>query len=156
MMIKSVALSVCLAFSVGCSALGNCPPEGDDVFIEEGTTEIEGLAYESSTWEGPRNKFPAKTFVHFIHDIGYTPDLVNSYVSFTPEGSDVSENAGNQGRIKCVDDHQIIIKNDTCEETFYIRVVAYAPLKKHAACSCDDRDDDGVCCNGRHDNGCPP
>lgn len=145
MMIRAVALGVCLALSIGCGELGNCPPDGPDITFDDGATDMEALAYESSPWEGPRNKFPAKTFVHFTHDLGYTPDIVVSYVSFSQEGSDVSENAGNQGRIKCVDDHEIVIKNDTCEEDFWIRVAAYAPLKKHARCSCSERDDNGVC-----------
>jgi hypothetical protein len=81
--------------------------------------------------------------MRFEHGLGTTPEIVNTYVSFERQGSDVTENAGNQGRIKCVDSQEIVIKNDTCEESFYIRVVAYASGSGGASTDCQDVDSDG-------------
>jgi hypothetical protein len=146
-MTKLAALVACSMLSLGCGELGNCPPDGDPVTVEGGITDTDALVYASSPIDGPRAKFPAKTYVHFVHDLGFTPETVNSYVSFFPAGSDASENAGNQGRIKCVDDHEIVINNDTCEDGFYIVVTASAALQQHAPCSCAERRDDGTCPN---------
>ncbi len=145
MMTKLVAFVAFSALSLGCEVLGNCPPESDPITMDTGTTDVDALVYASGPIDGPRTHFPAKTFVHFIHDLGYMPDDVNSKVSFTELGSDSSENTGNQGRIKCVDDHEIVIKNDTCEEDFWIQVSASAALKWHARCPCTERDDNGKC-----------
>ena len=71
-----------------------------------------------------------------MHGLGATPETVNSYVSFVSEGSDATENAGNQGLIRCVDDTEIWIKNDTCEEEFFIRVVAYASGSPSTSVTC--------------------
>ena len=119
----------------GCSDLDNCPDAPSTAIrvpISEASAGGAGSAddstgvYESSAWGEARVAFPAKTCMRFDHDLGTTPEIVTSYVSFERTGSDVTENAGNQGRIKCVDSEQIVIKNDTCEDGFYIRVVAYA------------------------------
>lgn len=123
----------------GCSELDNCPEAQPAVVIESGTTDSQSLIYSSSPWEGPRDWFPAKTCMHFVHGLGTTPEFVNSYVSFASENSDVTENAGNQGRIKCVDDYEIIIKNDTCEEDFFIRVAAFASGTADTPVPCADR-----------------
>ena len=129
----------------GCSALGNCPPDGEDVTIHHNVGNTEAGFYLSAPWSGPRDHFPAKTLVHFEHQLGATPEDVSSFVSFSRTGSDFSENTGNQGRFKCVDDHEIVIKNDTCEDTFYIIVSAQASGNFHADCDCDERDDAGDC-----------
>lgn len=113
----------------GCSELDNCPDAQAPVVIESGTTYAEARIYESSAWDEDLVYFPAKTLVRFKHDLGTRPEIVLSYVSFSPNGvaqSDVTENTGNQGRIVCVDANEIDIVNDTCEEDFYIRVSAYA------------------------------
>src|SRR6187402_3029753 len=102
-----------LAALTGCSELDNCPDEGTPIVIDTGTTDIDSMIYWSADINGPRDYYPAKTTLHFTHDLGVTPEIVNTYVAFKPEGSDVSENTGNQGRIKCVDDREIVIKNDT-------------------------------------------
>jgi hypothetical protein len=100
------------------------------------------LIYESSKWGAQRVAFPAKTCLRFYHGLKTadgsrtTPEIVNSYVSFRSSGSDVTENAGNQGRIKCVDSEQIVIMNDTCEDEFFIRVVAYASGSADASVEC--------------------
>lgn len=125
--------------SAGCGDLGNCPAAGDDLFIETGVTNVEAKMYYSSPPWGPRDKYPAKTTLHFIHNLGFTPEYMQSFVSFDPDTSDFSENSGNQARWKCLDDRQIVIKNDTCEDTFYVFVTAYGSGDLHAPCTCEER-----------------
>jgi hypothetical protein len=76
--------------------------------------------------------------MRFEHGLGTTPEVVATYVSFRRSGSDVSENAGNQGRIHCVDNDEIWIKNDTCEEGFYVRVAAWASGTTDTPCTCEE------------------
>jgi hypothetical protein len=103
------------------------------------------MYYSSPSW-GPRDRYPAKTTLHFIHNLGFTPEYVQSFVSFEPDSSDFSENAGNQGRWECMDDRQIVIKNDTCEEKFYVFVTAYGSGELHAPCTCEERaENSGQC-----------
>lgn len=140
------ALPLLLGALSGCSALGNCPPDGEDVTIETNVADKSLGYYQSAPWYGPRDKFPAKTFVHFVHDLGFVPETVNSYVSFASTGSDFSENTGNQGRWKCIDDYEIVIKNDTCEEDFFIIVTASGSGTQHAPCTCQERSENGGGC----------
>jgi hypothetical protein len=121
-------LTFLLSALTGCSELDNCPDAQDDVVIDTGVTFSEASIYESAPWDGPLAAYPAKTKLRFQHDLGTRPEVVLSYVSFTASGvgSDVTENTGNQGRIKCVDAREIVVVNDTCEEDFHIRVVAMA------------------------------
>ena len=143
-MIKPLLL-LAILFLAGCSQLDNCPDEAKrSIYAAEGTTNLETLTYTSAPWGGPRNEFPAKTCVRFEHGLGTTPEIVNTYVSFSSKGGDETENAGNQGRIKCVDGEQIVIKNDTCEESFFIRVVAQASGATTTPNTCADLDD-SVC-----------
>ena len=135
-----VFASASLAFVCGCSELDNCPDANDEkVPVDNGPPKTPTLVYSSAPWEGPRDPFPAKTLMTFVHYLGATPEIVTSYVSFSREGTDVTENAGNQGRIRCVDDEEIWIKNDTCEEAFFIRVAASASGEMHTDCSCAGR-----------------
>ena len=136
---KFAAVSLIGLLSAGCSALGNCPPEGDDLYVETGVTLEDAKMYYSSPSWGPRDKYPAKTTLHFIHNLGFTPEYMQSYISFEPDTSDFSENTGNQGRWKCMDDRQIVIKNDTCEEDFYVFVTAFGSGELHAPCTCEER-----------------
>ncbi len=161
-------LTVCAALNlIGCSELDNCPdaakaaveigmrPEAGAAATEpEGAggagganaaepTEPSPSIYESSKWDASRVAFPAKTCMRFYHGLDTTPEIVNSYVSFERSGSDVTENAGNQGRIKCVDSEQIVIKNDTCETDFFIRVVAYASGAVDTSTDCRTLKSDG-------------
>jgi hypothetical protein len=84
------------------------------------------------------------TNVHFVHHLGFTPEIRQSFVSFAAENSDQSENAGNQGEWLCVDDDEFVIRNNTCQD-FYILVSAYGSGKLHAPCKCSDRRHDGTC-----------
>lgn len=141
-MIKACLLAL-LATLSGCSELDNCPAAQDARPIENRHTDTAALVYESAQWGGetepwpghpkvrPLDRFPPETALHFIHGLGVVPTLVKTYLAFSPDGTDgpkagdVTENAGNQARIQCVDAKEIVITNDTCEEDFHIRVVAY-------------------------------
>src|SRR5688500_13049513 len=94
---------------LGCSELDNCPDGQDPIDFNGGRSDPDALIYESSGWDEPRQPFPAKTCMRFAHGLGTTPELVQSYVSFSSKGTDLTENAGNQGRIECVDDQEIVI-----------------------------------------------
>jgi len=114
----------------GCSSLDNCPNGADKpIIIDTGTTDQASLTFESAPWGGPLDAFPAKTELEFKHDLGVTPLLVNAFLSFSKVGTNdqdagsVTEVAGNEAPIECVDSHVIIVKNDTCEKSFFIRVV---------------------------------
>lgn len=129
------AASVALVLaSVACNSLGNCPAGKSDITVDTGTTDREERIYYSAPPWGPLDRYPARTTLHFIHELGFTP-FPHTYVSFTSEGSDFSENTGNQARLKCVDDHEIVVENDTCED-FYVLVMADGSADLHNPCSC--------------------
>lgn len=121
-----------LAAACGCSDLDNCPDERPRKTIPNapGTTDVDNLYFESAPWSGPLEPIPAKSELSFEHGLGVTPLLVKAYYSFTKEGTNddddgsVTEIAGNEGPHECVDHKVIVIKNDTCERSFYVRVVA--------------------------------
>lgn len=138
MMIRAVLISACLGL-LGCSDLDNCAEDEGEVIPANAPKAMPDVAtgtFTSCPWEGPRSPFPAKVTLRFAHGLGATPEIVSTYVSFKSEGSDLTENAGNQGRIRCVDDEHIWIKNDTCEESFFVRVVAQASGETNTAESC--------------------
>lgn len=118
-----------LSFGAGCGALDNCPDgQKEPTRITTGTTNTEEGTFESVPWSGPLDHFPAKSALVFEHGLGFTPLLVLPYLSFAPvgthdaDGGSVALTAGNQTLIDCVDSHVIVLRNDTCEESFYIRV----------------------------------
>ncbi len=55
---------------------------------------------------------------------------MKAYLAFVPEGTNgagggsVSEVAGNEVSYDCYDSHVIVIKNDTCEPSFFVQLVA--------------------------------
>jgi len=124
----------------GCSELDNCPDGSEDQLVPVTASGVvsdpESGVYSSSSWQGPHQPFPAKTLMRFEHGLDTTPEVVVTYVSFDDTPTDVSENAGNQGRIYCVDNTDIWIKNDTCEEDFYVRVYAWASGTTDTPCTC--------------------
>jgi len=124
-----------------CSSLGNCPKEQDPRIVQlsssaDGAGGGTGkkytdpfLGYESAPLSGPLAEFPAQTQVVFVHNLGAQPEFLATELSFSPNGiagGDLSENAGSQGEITCVDDNVIVVKNGTCENSFFIRVTAIA------------------------------
>lgn len=138
-LVRLAVVSLC-----GCSSLGNCPDGMPDITVDTGTTDHAAGTYQSTPIWGPRVAFPAKTTMHFVHDLGFSPEIMQSFVSFRAEGSDASENAGNQALWKCVDDKEFVVRNDTCQD-FYIVVSAYGSGTQHAPCECNTRKVDGSC-----------
>ncbi|HET9934791.1 MAG TPA: hypothetical protein VFQ35_29000 [Polyangiaceae bacterium] len=117
------------AIAMACSAADACPDEQPTRSVETGTTDQLALVYESAPWSGPLEPFPAMGSLSFKHDLGMTPKIVATYLSFSESGtgsSSVAESAGNAALIDCVDSQVIRVRNDTCEKHFFIRVVAMA------------------------------
>jgi hypothetical protein len=128
-----------LSLLAGCDELDNCPEAGDPKEIPRREEDTDPLFYESAPWGGPLTPFPPDTDMHFIHNLGHTPTVVKTYLAFSKDGTsegDVTENAGNQARIQCVDAERIVIENDTCEEDFHIRVVAISSGNESSDISC--------------------
>jgi len=124
--------SLALVVLSGCSALDNCPDgQSEPIEITTGDSDPDARTYESAPWGGPLDAFPAKTALVFRHELGFTPLHVEPLLSFSKdgthgaEGGSVALSAGNQTLIDCVDSHVIIVRNDTCEKGFYIRVEAF-------------------------------
>ena len=115
----------------GCSSLDNCPESKPDITIETGTSDATLKTYVSAPIDGPLDRFPGKTKLRFKHDLGFTPLGVKAYLAFAPEGANgrqggsLAESAGNQALYECWDSHTIVVRNDTCEEDFHIRVIAW-------------------------------
>jgi hypothetical protein len=122
-----------LLLSCGCSSLDNCPDGRDPILVaaDAAKTDVERLAYESAPWGGTLTYFPAKTEVWFEHGMGVIPLDITPYLSFShvgtadKEGGSVTQSAGNQSLIDCVDARYIVLRNDTCESSFYVRVTAH-------------------------------
>jgi len=126
---------LCATALTGCSDLGNCPPDGEELTVTTGETRAEARLYQSAPLRGPLDPFPANTTVHFVHDLGFTPELQQAFVSFTATGSDSAVSPGNQTRWLCVDDHEVIVRNDTCED-FFISIAVSGSGLDHAPCTC--------------------
>lgn len=121
-----------LLATCGCSDLDNCPDEQNRKTIpnEPGMTLVDELYYESAADSGPLTPFPAKSELVFEHGLGVKPLLVQASLSFTKEGTNKNDDgsiaavAGNLGTVQCSDQKVIVLKNDTCERSFFVRVVA--------------------------------
>ena len=127
-----VALAV-LVTSSGCSELNNCVEGSDEVIVVEGgTTYPDSLVYVSAPTDGPLTPFPAKRPVQFTHGLGVTPFFWDSELSFAPHGTNgagggsISKSAGNPTLLDCMDSDVIVLRNDTCEDGFFVRVVVEA------------------------------
>jgi hypothetical protein len=132
MMISRTALVLTLAgpLLTGCGAFDACADAQAARLVSGGRSDVERLEYDSSDgWDVPLTPFPAQTLLIFEHGLGVTPLTVLTYVSFdkngtSGRGNEVTENAGNQGHIECVDSQVIHIMNNTCEENLHVRVTA--------------------------------
>jgi len=120
-----------LGLTSGCSDLDNCPDAPDKpILIEGGTTHLGSLFFESTT-DDALDAFPAKTELKFEHGLGVKPATYQSFLSFTKNGTNgsgggsLTEVAGNEVAYECVDSRYIVLKNDTCERSFFIRLVAW-------------------------------
>ena len=117
-----------LAVTCGCSDLDNCPDEREPITIDRPeATDKDVWMFESSAGWDAFDEYPAKTKLKFKHDLG-VPLSTHAFLSFkakaTSEGS-YTEAAGNSVEFDCVDSHTIVIKNDTCERGFFVKVVAF-------------------------------
>lgn len=129
------SLGLLYAFAVvlgGCGALDNCPDgQSEPIVITGRPSDPVEKSFESAPWGGTLDSFPAKTALAFEHELGFTPLHVEPYLSFKKEGThdadggSVALSAGNQSLIDCVDSNVIVVRNDTCENGFFIRVTAY-------------------------------
>ena len=72
-------------------------------------------------------KFPAKTRLVFAHQLGATPEFQDLQLSFTEDAEGgFAPGAGNEATIDCVDDDVIVVRNGSCESSFFVRVTAIA------------------------------
>ena len=122
---------VCASACVSCSELDNCPDSQAEITIKTGKTDTDALVYTSSE-ETALDAFPAKTNLRFEHGLGTKPYLYTSYLAFNQNGTNgngggsIAEVAGNEVLYECVDSDVIVVRNDTCEPSFFIRLVAVA------------------------------
>jgi len=121
-----------LLATCSCSDLDNCPDAQGRKTIpnEPGMTLVDQLYYESAPESGPLLPYPPHTELMFEHGLGVKPLLWKAYLSFAKEGTNgsgggsITEIAGNEGTYQCIDHKVIVLKNDTCERSFYVRLVA--------------------------------
>lgn len=137
------ALMVVVLATCACSSLDNCPDARDPILVpnQEGMTDVAALSYESAPWNGPLQEFPAKSAVWFEHGLGVTPRDAIPYLSFSKDGThdgehgSVATSAGNQSLIDCMDSRVIVLRNDTCERSFFVRVTAFGQgTDRHEEC----------------------
>ncbi len=133
--LQLLSLSV-LTFSTACTV---CNPGGQEPQrFTAGNVSADGTSYETGGVYEPMLAFPSGRRYDIVHGLGKVPSTVNSYVSFSPqldpesedEGSlslnNISESAGNQVVIERWDDEIVRIRNDTCIQEFYVRLVLTA------------------------------
>jgi len=83
--------------------------------------------YESSPDTGPFLPFQGGAIMHFRHEMGVRVQSVEVYLAFTQYplgegGGGYSLAAGNQAIIQGNDEHDFVIRNDSCS-AYYVRVV---------------------------------
>jgi hypothetical protein len=135
-LLVSLGLTSSTAATLGCS---DCSVYGQDpVVYDGGDTNASRTIFQSSAVEAPLLHFPQGRVYEFHHGLGATPVTVDIFVSFCEQlqscsktsdkekPNNVALSAGNQSLIEAWDDEIIRIRNDTCENNFYVRVVALA------------------------------
>ena len=128
---------------LGCS---DCRVSGQDpVVYKGGRTNAAKTVYESTPADATMLHFPQGRTYQFYHGLGKIPLYVPVYVSFCERLTDCGKTddktnpnslalaAGNLALIEVWNDEMIQIRNDTCENNFYMRVVIMA-----------DQSDDGA------------
>jgi hypothetical protein len=126
---RLLSLITALGALCGCSELDNCPDSKDPITIDTGKSDAATLVYVSAS-DKALDRFPAKTELIFRHDLGVTPASVQAFLAFSKDGTadggpgSYSPAAGNEALVTCKDAFVIRIKNDTCENSFFIKVVA--------------------------------
>ena len=126
-----VTLAGLAAGSLGCDRLGIGPEICDrskennvPQLYTQGT--VEDGVYMSSDWDGELLYFPGGMRYRIEHKLGQRPRFTQLFLSFDRTGTDagvLSQSAGNQAEIRCVDDRAIIIANGSCVE-YWLLVVA--------------------------------
>lgn len=116
-----------------CSVKGQTP-----LLYEDGHTNASRTMYQSGLPDEEMLHFPRGRIYQFVHGLGTTPASVDVFVSFREQLTDggdstdktapnnVAPSAGNQAVIEAWDDEVIQVRNDTCEDQFYLRVVAWS------------------------------
>lgn len=125
---KQSAVAVWLVVSAcACSSLDNCPEGQAAITVGGGKTDAMALTYDSAPGGREWHAFPAKTVLRFEHDLGQVPLPDKIYLSFSPHGpagnGSFSLASGNLALITCMDAHVVELKNDTCEEDFFVRLI---------------------------------
>ena len=124
------ALCCCLAMAdglLGCDT--SCDKEDEDPVVHTtGITSPACTSYQSGRFDQPYLEFPKGRRLRFPHGLAQVPVLVKSYLAFekTPldtEHGNTAESAGNQVIIEAVNDEFVVVRNDTCEEDFWLRLV---------------------------------
>jgi hypothetical protein len=130
-MTNASSLVLILGLLSGCGALDNCPDgQSEPILIKSGLTDLDAETFESAAPSGPLEPFPAKTALAFEHGLGFTPLFYEAKLSFARDGTrgadggSIADTAGNQTLWDCIDSNVIVIRNDTCEKSFFVRVVA--------------------------------
>lgn len=150
--LRALAGMMLLTLASGCSDLRNCPADVKEPrIIKTGISDPDLKSYWSAPPRADLDHFPAKTKLRFEHDLGFIPAVVNVYLSFEAHGTNgndagsISPSAGNQSLIDCWDAHVIEVRNDTCEDGFYIFVTATGEAPTALDSNGDDRSND---CSG--------
>jgi hypothetical protein len=136
------------AGSLGCDRLGIGPEicdrskEGNPPQLYTQGDVVDGV-YMSSDWDGdlpgqdetsPAQAeqkggllfFPGGMRYRIEHKLGQRPRLIQLFLSFDRQGTDtgvLSQAAGNQAEILCVDDKALVVANGSCVE-YWLLVVA--------------------------------
>lgn len=127
-------LALALTFAACALLASSCgkPGPGNVLDLSDGGLPMEmlleaGSAWESSPWMG--------TDVHWLpygpheqlrvhHTLGRTPVGVITYISFTEDGFDPSQAAGDLARLVEVDDQNVTVWNDT-NGSYFARIVVF-------------------------------
>jgi hypothetical protein len=131
---------VFLLTAPACSSLGNCPQAQPDVSVagDQAIVDAENFVFVSAPDSGPLDAFPAMTQLVFSHGLGVKPYDYHADLSFTKNGTNgvgsgsITTAAGNEAAFECVDSRVLVVKNDTCEGGFFVRVVAQGSPKGDA------------------------
>jgi hypothetical protein len=136
-MVRGFCAAACFAaLTAACGP--TCNKEGvpgEEVEYRGGETNVAGNAYQTGGWCEPWLHLPNGRTYRLMHGLGTRPELTEVLVSFKelPFGEDCEEpglaapSAGNISVIENVTDEYIQVRNDTCEPSFYLRLVAISP-----------------------------
>lgn len=144
---STLLFAFCLTSSsyggLGCS---DCRVTGQDpVVYEGGKTNAAKTVYESMPADAPLLHFPQGRTYTFYHGLGKIPYDASILVSFCEQpftedddeckskSHNAAPSAGNLGLFEDWDEEKITIRNDTCENNFYVRIVILADQSTNGA-----------------------